>query len=63
KYIRTYGNQYVIDSPNSNRLMRLFHQRCGENGILHNNDQIFEYLHRFEQKQTATQLSLWDGLR
>ena len=63
KYIRTYGNQYVIDSPNNNRLMRLFHQRCGENGILHNNDQIFEYLHRFEQKQTATQLSLWDGLR
>ncbi|MDE6925800.1 MAG: radical SAM protein [Acetatifactor sp.] len=63
KYIRTYGNQYVIDSPNNNMLMRLFHQRCGENGILHNNDQIFEYLHRFEQKQTATQLSLWDGLR
>ena len=60
KYIRTYGNQYVIDSPDSDRLMRLFHQRCSENGIIHNNDRIFEYLHRFEQKQTATQLSLWD---
>lgn len=62
KYIRTYGNQYVIDSPDSDRLMRLFHQRCSENGIVHNNDQIFEYLHRFEQKQTATQLSLWDNI-
>lgn len=60
KYIRTYGNQYVIDSPDSDRLMRLFHQRCSENGIIHNNDRIFEYLHRFEQKQAATQLSLWD---
>ena len=60
KYIRTYGNQYVIDSPDSDRLMRLFHQRCSENGIIHNNDRIFEYLHRFEQKQTATQLNLWD---
>lgn len=60
KYIRTYGSQYVIDSPDNNRLMRLFHQRCSEYGIIHNNDQIFEYLHRFEQKETATQLSLWD---
>lgn len=60
KYIRTYGNQYVIDSPDSDRLMRLFHQRCSENGIIHNSDRIFEYLHCFEQKQTATQLSLWD---
>lgn len=60
KYIREYGNQYMLDSPDNDRLMRLFHQRCAENGIVHNNDQIFEYLHRFEQKETATQLSLWD---
>ena len=61
KYIRTYGSQYVIDSPDNNRLMRLFHQKCSENGIVHNNNQIFEYLYRFEQKETATQLSLWDS--
>lgn len=60
KYIREYGNQYMLDSPDNDRLMRLFHQRCAENGIVHNNDQIFEYLHRFEQKETTTQLSLWD---
>jgi len=62
KYRRTYGSQYEVTSPDNNRLMRLFHQRCSENGIVHNNDQIFEYLHRFEQKQTAAQLSLWDNL-
>lgn len=61
KYIREYGNQYMIGSPDNDRLMRLFHQKCSENGIVHNNDQIFEYLHRFEQKETATQLSLWDS--
>ena len=59
KYIRKYGNQYMLDSPDNDRLMRLFHQRCSENGIVHNNDQIFEYLHKFEQKETAEQLSLF----
>lgn len=60
KYIRTYGNQYMIDSPDNDSLMRLFHQKCSENGIVHNNGEIFRYLHDFEGKQTARQLSLWD---
>lgn len=60
KYIRTYGNQYMIDSPDNDSLMRLFHQKCSENGIVHNNGEIFRYLHDFEEKQTARQLSLWD---
>jgi len=60
RYMRQYGNQYVIDSPNNARLMKLFHCICEENGIIHNNEQIFTYLHTFEEKQTAQQLSLWD---
>ena len=60
KYMRQFGNQYVIDSPNNDKLMQLFHQRCSENGIVHNNGQIFEYLQTFEDKQAARQLSLWD---
>ena len=60
KYIRTYGNQYEVDSPNNNRLMQLFYQKCSTGGIVHNNDQIFQYLHTFEEKELATQLSLWD---
>lgn len=60
KYIQKYGNRYVADSPDHDRLMRLFHQTCEENGIVHNNDQIFDYLHRFEEKNAARQLSLWD---
>ncbi len=60
RYMRQYGNQYVVDSPNNVRLMKLFHCTCEENGIVHNNEQIFRYLHTFEEKQATQQLSLWD---
>ena len=60
KYIRTYGNQYMVSSPNENHLMRLFHQKCDQHGIIHNNDQIFRYLFEFEDKAEAMQLNLWD---
>lgn len=60
RYIHCYGNQYEVDSPNNSSLMRLFHQTCSMNGIVHNNEQIFTYLHTFEEKQKAQQLSLWD---
>lgn len=60
KYIRTYGNQYMIESPDSRHLMSLFHQKCEEYGMLHNNEQIFDYLRTFEDKQVSEQISLWD---
>lgn len=60
RYVQTYGNQYVVESPDSRRLMRIFHQKCSENGIVHNNEQIFQYLQTFEEKEVNRQLSLWD---
>lgn len=60
KYIRTYGNQYMIESPNSTCLMKLFYEKCRKSGIVHNNEQIFRYLNTFEEKVSARQLSLWD---
>ena len=60
RYIREYGNQYVINSPKSAELMRLFHRTCEQNGIMHDNDLIFEYLSQFEEKNAPQQLSLWD---
>ena len=60
RYIREYGNQYVINSPKSAELMRLFHRICEQNGIMHDNDLIFEYLSQFEEKNAPQQLSLWD---
>ena len=60
RYIREYGNQYVINSPKSAELMRLFHRTCEQNGIMHDNDLIFEYLSQLEEKNAPQQLSLWD---
>lgn len=60
KYVRIYGNQYEIASPDNRRLMRLFHQTCEESGMLHDNEKIFRYLYTFEEKGEGRQLSLWD---
>lgn len=53
KYIKTYGVQYEINSPRNKELMALFHKFCEEHGMLHDNGQIFEYLHTFEEKTPA----------
>lgn len=57
-YIRQYGDAYMLDSPNSRELMRLFHQRCEQSGMMHDNEQIFRYLSEFEEK-TMQQVSLF----
>lgn len=62
KYIRTYGMQYQISSPRNDMLMKIFHQLCEDNGILHDNDRIFEYLCSFEEKSQYVQLNLLDYL-
>lgn len=60
QYIRTYGDQYMIESGNSQKLMRLFHRKCEKYGFVHDNDQIFRYLSAFEEKDDGGQLSIWD---
>ena len=60
KYIQTYGNQYIVESPHGNRLMKLFYKKCTEAGIVHNNEQIFQYLHTYEEKGVTRQLSILD---
>lgn len=60
RYIHEYGSRYIINSPNNNELMNLFHSKCGENGIMHDNKQIFDFLSAFEEKNIPEQLSLWD---
>lgn len=60
KYMRTYGTQYQVNSLKNNELMKLFHQLCEENGIIHDNSKIFEYLSKFEEKNNPIQLNLFD---
>lgn len=61
QYARAYGLHYEISSPDNDRLCRLFHDFCEENGLMHDNDQIFAYLRAFDDP-SAGQLSLFDGL-
>lgn len=62
KYMRTYGTQYQISSPKSSTLMKIFHQICEDNGIIHDNAEIFAYLSGFEEKNGSVQCSLFDNL-
>ena len=56
KYIKKYGDNYVLESPNNHYLMNIFKRRCDEAGILRNNDEIFDYLRKFPQKSIQTTL-------
>ncbi|MEJ8737127.1 radical SAM protein [Erysipelotrichaceae bacterium HCN-30851] len=62
KYVQTYGNQYILNSPNHNKLMRIFHSVCEQNGIWHDNEQIFRYLNTFEEKKSESfkQVSMFE---
>lgn len=59
KYIRTYGRQYILSSPEQHNLMQLFKQKCRQHGIVHDNRQLFAYLSEFVSKQPDPQLSLF----
>ncbi len=60
KYMRTFGNAYIIPSPNSRNLMRICAKTCRENKIEINEKKIFEYMRTFEDKRSGKQISLFD---
>ena len=41
--------------------MKLVCQECEKNGIAWQAEALFEYMHRFEDKQAGEQLTLFDG--
>ena len=59
KYIQAFGDSYYCTSPANQQLMKIFRSICNENGIMYNNDEIFEYLHTFEEKSESQQLTLF----
>lgn len=60
RYIKTYGNSYEVTSPNNYKLMSIFNRIYKENNIVCNNDEIFNYLKTFEEKNSYKQLTLFD---
>ncbi len=59
RYIREFGNRYIVNSPRGARLEELFHRTCEAKKMMHDNDRIFDYMRRFEEKNAPRQLSLW----
>ena len=60
RYIRSFGNAYELNSHRNEELMRLFHRTCEKAGILHDNREIFAYLHAFPEKEKVVQISFFD---
>lgn len=58
-YIRTYGNRYECGSPRYWELMQFFHGTCEKSGMMHDNDQLFRYLHAFEEREAPLQTSFF----
>ena len=56
KYIDEFGDSYFIHSKDNRRLRSILRKRCEENGIMHNQDEIFSYMHEFPEKSVQTKL-------
>ncbi len=58
RYIQTYGNAYVLPSPNYKALTALLKKTCDEKGILTGPDEVFRYINEMPDKYP--QMSLFD---
>jgi DNA repair photolyase len=47
-YQRVYGEDYVVNSPNNDYLMKIFYEECSKHGIMSNVDDIFNYIQQFD---------------
>ncbi len=59
KYRNIYGDSYIVGSRNNSELMKIFHNKCENVGIVHDNDEIFRYLSTFEEKSKFEQLKMF----
>ncbi|MGN0428230.1 MAG: SPL family radical SAM protein [Agathobacter sp.] len=59
RYIRTYGNAYELPSPNHPHLWQLLKSECKAAGIVCDAEQLFAYMHKYEDKTAGEQLSLF----
>ncbi len=59
RYIKRYGNDYDIPSPNAKTLMSIFRNTCKANGIMSTPDECFAYMSDLPEKYK--QMSLFGG--
>jgi DNA repair photolyase len=59
KYQKRYGNSYILTSDKNEKLMEIFNNVCNENNIVHNVDELFNYMRIFEERNKKRQLELF----
>ncbi len=59
EYRKRYGNAYEVNSPDSEKLMRIFRSECEKHGVIHDPDACFRYIAEIPDRQT--QMSLFDS--
>lgn len=59
RYIHVYGNAYELPSPNHPHLWQLLKSECKAAGIVCDAEQLFAYMHKYEDKTAGEQLSLF----
>ncbi len=58
KYVRRYGNAYVLPSPRAGELTAILRRICGENGMLSDPEECFAYMAELPERDA--QLRLFD---
>ncbi len=60
RYVETYGNAYELPVPEEKKLMAFLIDFCRKNKMEWRSEELFAYLHRFEDRQEGKQLSIFD---
>lgn len=60
RYVETYGNAYELPVPEEKKLMAFLIDFCRKTKMEWRSEELFAYLHRFEDRQEGKQLSLFD---
>ena len=58
RYIRRYGNSYVLPSPNAKELTEIFQRICGASGIMSSPDECFRFMSELPERDH--QLSMFE---
>lgn len=59
KYIQIFGNSYECRSPNHKILMQYFKEKCKKHNIITDANELFQYMHKFEEKESFFQLKFF----
>jgi DNA repair photolyase len=59
RYQKKYGNSYEVMSDSNTVQMKLFYDVCRQHNIVCNNDELFSYMHTYEDKRPPAQPDLF----